>query len=95
MRIRSKLPAEVKTFFVTDTYEYVRKLLKVWGGILNLAPFARELGVEKEEVIKEWQNDEKQLKIILQHWLKRGEEECCMDDPSILRKTIRGLNSEG
>lgn len=74
----------------------MRKLLKVGeGGISNLVPFARELGLEKEEVIKVWQNDEGQLEIIFQHWLKRQEEECCMNDPAILRNSIQGLNSEG
>ena len=73
----------------------MRELLKVGGVISNLVPFARELGVEKEEVIKVWQNDEEQLRTILQQWLKRQEEECCMNDPAILRNTIQGLNSEG
>lgn len=73
----------------------MRELLKVEGVIVNLVPFARELGVEKEKVIKVWQNDEDQLKIILLHWLKRQEEECCVDDPAILRNTFQGLDSEG
>lgn len=81
--------------FVTDTYEYVRKLLKVGEGISDLLPFAQVLGVEKEEVIKVWQNDGEQLRIILHRWLKQQKEKCCVDDPAILRNTIQGLNSEG
>lgn len=82
-------------FFVADTCEYVRRLLKVEGSILNLVPFARELGVQKEEVIKAWENDDEQLKIILQRWSERQQEERCKDDPAMLRNTIQGLNSEG
>lgn len=84
-------------YFVSDTCEYVRRLLRVEGSILNLVPIARKLEVPEEamnEVIKSWQNDEEQLKIILQYWSK-GQEERCMDNPSMLRNTLQGLNSEG
>jgi len=70
-------------------------MLKVEGSILNLVPFARELGVQKEEVIKAWQNDDEQLKIILQHWSEQQQEEHCKGDPALLRNTIQGLNSKG
>ena len=83
--------------FVTDTCEYVRRLLRVEGSILNLVPIARKLEVPVEavnEAIKSWHNDEEQLKIILQHWSK-GQEERCKDDPAMLRNTLQGLNSKG
>ena len=63
-----ELPADVIEVFVTDTYEYVRRLLRVEGSILNLVPIARKLEVPEEavnEAIKSWQKDEEQLKIIL------------------------------
>lgn len=85
-------------YFVTDTCEYVRRLLRVEGSILNLVPIARKLEVPEEgmnEAINSWQNDEEQLKLILQNWAKRQEEERCKDDPAMLRNTLQGLNSEG
>ena len=80
---------------VVDTCKYVRGLLRVEGSISNLVPFARELKVPKEEVIKSWQNDDEQLKMILQHWSERQQEERCMEDPAMLRSTLQGLKSEG
>lgn len=83
--------------FVTDTGEYVRRLLRLEGSILNLVPIARKLEVPEEavtEAIKSWQKDEEQLKIILQHWSK-GQEERCKEDPAMLRNTLQGLNSKG
>jgi len=92
-----ELPADVIEVFVTDTYEYVRRLLRVEGSILNLVPIARKLEVPEEavnEAIKSWQKDEEQLKIIIQHW-STGHEERCNDDPAMLRNALQGLNSKG
>ena len=83
--------------FVTDTCEYVRRLLRVEGSILNLVPIAQKLEVPEEavnEAIKSWQKDEEQLKTILKHW-STGQEERCQDDPSMLRTTLQELNSKG
>ena len=83
--------------FVTDTCEYVRRLLRVEGSILNLVPIAQKLEVPEEavnEAIKSWQKDEEQLKIILKHW-STGQEEHCKDDPTMLRTTLEELNSKG
>ena len=83
--------------FVTDTCEYVRRLLRVEGPILNFVPIAQKLEVPEEavnEAIKSWQKDEEQLKIILKHW-STGQEGRCKDDPTMLRNTLEGLNSKG
>lgn len=83
--------------FVTDTCEYVRRLLRVEGSIFNLVPIARKLKIPEEivkEAINSWQKDEEQLKIILQHW-SMGQEERCYADPAMLRNILQGLNSKG
>ena len=82
---------------ITDTCEYVKRLLRVEGPILNLVPIARKLKVPEEavnEATKSWQKDEEQLKIILKHW-STGQEECYKDDPAMLRYTLQELSSEG
>ena len=92
-----ELPADVIGVFVTDACEYVRRLLKVEGPILNLVPIARKLEVPEEavnEAIRSWQKDEEQLKIILKYW-STGQEERCKEDPTMLRKTLQEINSRG
>lgn len=82
---------------ITDTCEHVRRLLRVEESILSLVPVARKLEVPGEvmnEVMKSWQNDEEQLKVILQHWSK-GQEEDDKDSPAVLRNTFQGLDSKG
>ena len=82
---------------ITDTCEHVRRLLRVEESILNLVPVARKLEVPEEvmnEVMKSWQNDEEQLKVILLHWSK-GQEEDDKDSPAVLRNTFQGLDSKG
>ncbi|KAL9951532.1 hypothetical protein ACROYT_G044208 [Oculina patagonica] len=64
--------------------------------ILNTLPVAQKLEVPQEaltEVIKSWQKDEEQLKIILEHWSNR-EDDRDMDDPAVLRNTLQELSPE-
>ncbi|XP_078354085.1 uncharacterized protein LOC144638728 isoform X1 [Oculina patagonica] len=84
------------TFCELDRCRYVRQLLKVEGTILNLLPVAQKLEVPQEEineVIKLWQKDEEQLKIILKGW-SNGQDDCDMDDPAMLRNNLQELSPE-
>lgn len=83
--------------FVTDSCEYVRRLLRVDESILNLKPVAKKLEVPEEainEAIKAWKKDEEQLKIILQHW-SEIQDDRRKEDPAVLRNSLQGLNPEG
>ncbi|KAL9970576.1 hypothetical protein ACROYT_G022977 [Oculina patagonica] len=81
------------TFCELDSFEYVRRLLRVKGSTLNLVPVAQKLGLPEEAIrqaTRFWQNDEYQLNIILQHWSKRQDDHD-MEDPARLRNTLQGL----
>ncbi len=88
---------EISILFVIDRCEYVRRLIRVEGSILNLVPIAQKLDVPEEainEAIRTWKNDEEQLKTILQQWSKEQDDDC-KEEPAVLRNTLQGLNPEG
>ena len=75
----------------------MRRLLGLEGSIFNIVPIAKKLDVPEEginEAIKTWEDDEEQLKIILQHWSKE-QNDGCREDPAVLRNTFQGLDTEG
>ena len=73
----------------------MRRLLRVEGSILNVVPIAQKLEVPEDEInemVKSWQNEDVQLKVIAQHCSKRSGNN---EDPSLLRESLQGLNPEG
>ena len=87
----------VLNYYFTDRCGYVRKLLRVDGSILNLVPIAQKLELPKEvvdEAIKSWDNDDEQLKIILQYWSK-GQDHKEKEELVTLRNALQELNPEG
>ncbi len=82
---------------ITDSCEYVLRLLRAEGSILNLVPIAQKLKVPVEainESIKAWKDDEEQLKIIFQHWSKEQDDRS-KEDPAVLRNSLQGIKPEG
>lgn len=73
----------------------MRRLLRVEGSILNLVPISQKLDVPEgviNEMVKSWQNEDEQLKVIDQHCSK-GEDN--KEDPAVLRETLQVLSPEG
>ena len=79
----------------TDLCGYVRNLLGVERAIFNLMPIAQLLKMPEEsmgQVMKCWKDEDEQLEIILQHWLKEND---VVKDHASLRKDLEGLKQEG
>lgn len=69
--------------------------MKVEGSIFNHVPIAQKLEVPEDvvnEIVKSWQNEEEQLKVIARHYSKGLDNEL---DPDLLRETLQMLNPEG
>ncbi len=79
----------------TDLRGYVKRLLGVEGAIFNLQPIAQKLGTPEEttnQVMKSWRNEDEQLELLLQPWIKDTGETRDLDD---LRKALEDLKGEG
>ena len=76
--------------FITDLCGYVKRLLRVEGAIFNLKPIAQKIGAH--EVIKSWNDEDDQLKELLQPWDKESGQP---EDLDKLRKLIENLKGEG
>ena len=77
-------------FLVTDLHGYVRGLLGLQGAVFNLLPIAQVLNIPVEvvdRIIKLWKDDDKQMELILQHWLEKNSAE----ELAALRKALEGL----
>ena len=73
----------------------MRSILGVKEAIFNPLPIAQLLKTPKElmdQIIKSWKHEDKQLEIILQHWLKAND---VVEDLTALGKVLEGLNQEG
>ena len=80
---------------VTDLHGYVRGILDVVGSTFNLIPIAQVLKMPEEsldQVKNKWKDDDQQLEVILQHWLK---DKNVVDDHAALRKDLESLKLEG
>ncbi|KAJ7315652.1 hypothetical protein OS493_038443 [Desmophyllum pertusum] len=74
---------------------YVRCLLGVKGAIFNVIPIAQKLGTPEglmKQITNSWKDENEQLKIPLQPWLKKNGEK---KDPADLRKGLEDLKEEG
>ena len=81
--------------FVTDLRGYVRCLLGVEGAIFNLIPIAEKLGTPEglmAQITNSWKDENEQLEILLQPWLKKNGETKELDS---LRKDLEDLKEEG
>ncbi len=79
----------------TDLRGYVKRLLGVEGAIFNLKPIAQQIGTPEEatnQVMKSWRNEDDQLELLLQPWLKETDETKGFDD---LRMGLQELKEEG
>ena len=73
----------------------MRSLLGVERAIFNLVPIAQLLKTPEEsmgEVMKSWKDEDEQLEIILQQWMKENN---VVKDIATLRKDLEGLKQEG
>ena len=78
-------------FIVTDLNGYVMELMGAKGEICNFLPIARKLKMPKsliDQVLKSWKNEDQQLELMLQYWLKENE---VLDDHQALRKDLEDL----
>lgn len=67
------------------------ELMGAKGEICNFLPIARKLKMPKsliDQVLKSWKNDDQQLELMLQYWLKENE---VLDDHQALRKDLEDL----
>ena len=79
----------------TDLCGYVKEILGVENLIYNLQPVAQKLELSMElrrQVVSCWQNEEKQLEVILQNWSEKQGDDA---DPAFLRKTLGELEPKG
>ena len=82
-------------FFFTDLLGYVRNLLGVKRATFNLLPIAHLLKMPQELinlVTKSWKEDDDQLGMILQHWLKEND---VVEGIATLRKDLEKFKPEG
>ena len=73
----------------------MRSLLGVERAIFNLVPIAQLLKTPEEsmgQVMKSWKDEDEQLEIILQQWMKENN---VVKDLATLRKDLEGLKQEG
>ena len=78
-------------FIVSDLNGYVMELMGAKGEICNFLPIADQLMMPKgevDQVLKCWKNDDQQLELMLQYWMKGNE---VLDDHQALRKDLEGL----
>ena len=67
------------------------ELMGAKGEICNFLPIASQLMIPKREVdqvLKCWKNEDQQLELMLQYWMKENE---VLDDHQELRKDLEGL----
>ena len=79
----------------TDLCGYVRSLLGVEKAIFNLVPIAQLLKTPEESMgrfMKSWKDEDEQLKIILQEWMKEND---VVKYLAALRKDLEGLKQQG
>ncbi|KAJ7370037.1 hypothetical protein OS493_034476 [Desmophyllum pertusum] len=77
-----------------DLRGYVRCLLGVEGAIFNVMTIAEKLGTPewlRKQITNSWKDENKQLEIVLQPWLKKNGE---TKDPDSLRKYLEDLKEE-
>ena len=73
----------------------MRSLLGVGRAIFNPMPIAQFLKTTEEsmgEVLKSWKDEDEQLEIIFQHWMKEND---VVKDHASLREDLEGLKQEG
>ncbi|XP_022786989.1 uncharacterized protein LOC111327144 isoform X2 [Stylophora pistillata] len=78
-------------FCQLDLCGYVKEILGIENLIYNLQPVAQKLELSMElrrQVVSCWQNEEKQLEVILQNWSEKQGDDA---DPAFLRKTLGEL----
>jgi len=81
--------------FITDLCGYVKRLLRVEGATFNLKPIAQKVGTPEEEtskIMKICENEDDQLKLLLQPWSKENSQ---LEDLDKLRKCLENLEAEG
>lgn len=67
------------------------ELMGAKGEICNFLPIANQLKMPKREadqVLKCWKNEDQQLELMLQYWMKKNE---VLDNHQALRKDLEGL----
>ena len=67
------------------------ELMGAKGEICNFLPIAQKLKMPKsltDQVLKSWKNEDQQLELMLQYWLKKNE---VLDDHQALRKDLEDL----
>ena len=78
---------------ITDLCGYLRSLLNVKGAVFNLKPITQLLETpDKSEVMKCWKGEDKQLEMILQHWLEKNDVE---KDLATLKEKLKDLQGKG
>ncbi|KAJ7370050.1 hypothetical protein OS493_034493 [Desmophyllum pertusum] len=80
--------------FVTDLRGHVRCLLGVEGAIFNVMTIAEKLETPeglRKQITNSWKDDNEQLEIVLQPWLKKNGD---TKDPDSLRKDLADLKEE-
>ena len=81
--------------FFTELCGYVRSLLGVEGAIFNVIPIAKLVEMPEESLnrlTKSQKDENEQLEIVLQHWLKRNN---VVEGLAALRKNLESLKQEG
>ncbi|KAJ7370039.1 hypothetical protein OS493_034480 [Desmophyllum pertusum] len=81
-------------FCEQDQRGYVRCLLRVEGAVYNVIPIAEKLGTPEglmTQITNSWKDENEQLEIVLQPWLKKNGE---TKDPDSLRKGLEDLKEE-
>ena len=95
MHFSTVLAVNQLSVFFTDLCGYVRSLLSVEGAIFNVKPIAKLLKAPDEfindVIMKNWKDEERQLKKILEHWKEHN----VIEDRATLGKVLGDLTQEG